>query len=126
MLEIGIKGTATLSVTEDKLAKHVGSGTVALLSSPIMIALMEEACWRGCVPYHSDKECTVGISVNVKHMRATPLGMTVTANATLTEIKGARLFFDVTASDDLGEIGAGTHVRVLVEQGPFEDKAYGR
>jgi len=126
MLEVGIKGTADLLVDESKLAKNVGSGNVALLSSPIMIALMEEASWKGLVPYLEPGFGTVGISVNVKHTRPTPLGMRVTAEAELIEIKGKRLVFRVSASDELGAIGEGLHERVMVEEAPFEAKAYGR
>lgn len=113
-------------VDESKLAKNVGSGNVALLSSPIMIALMEEASWKGLVPYLEPGFGTVGISVNVKHTRPTPLGMRVTAEAELIEIKGKRLVFRVSASDELGAIGEGLHERVMVEEAPFEAKAYGR
>lgn len=124
MIETGIIGTATLTVDESRLAKNVGSGTVALLSSPIMIALMEEACWKSLVPHQEAGQCTVGISVNVKHTRATPLGMKVTATSTLAEIKGSRLIFEVVAEDEKGEIGRGTHTRVAVDEKSFEAAAY--
>lgn len=125
-LQPGIKGSATLVVDESKLAKTVGSGNVALLSSPIMIALMEQAAWTGVAPFLEPGLATVGIMVNVKHVKPTPEGMCVTAEAELTEIKGKRLIFRVTASDEQGLIGEGVHERAVVEQAPFEDKAYGR
>lgn len=122
-LEPGIKGTASLTVDESKLAKNVGSGNVALLSSPIMIALMEEAAWKGVAPYLEDGFGTVGILVNVKHVKPTPVGQRVTAEAELREIKGKRLIFRVSASDEQGLIGEGEHVRVLVNEAEFEAQA---
>lgn len=122
MLETGIKGTASLVVDESKLAINVGSGNVELLSSPIMIALMEKACWTGVAPYLDSGFGTVGILVNVKHVRPTPLGMKVTAQAELIEVHGKRLVFQVTASDERGLIGEGTHERAIVEEIPFQEK----
>lgn len=125
MLEIGIKGTAQLSVDESKTAKTVGSGNVNLLSSPMMVALMEEATWTSVAPYLAEGEGTVGIMINVKHVKATPIGMQVIAKSELTEIKGKRLVFHVTASDEQGLIGEGIHERVIVDEVAFEQKAKG-
>ncbi len=123
MLKTGIKGQAQTVVDESKLARNVGSGNVSLLSSPIMIALMEQAAWTGVAPYLEEGYGTVGISVNVRHNRATPPGLQVRAEAELIEIKGKRLIFRVNANDERGPIGEGTHERVIVELAPFEAKA---
>lgn len=124
-LEPGIKGSATLLVDESKLAKNVGSGNVALLSSPIMIALMEQAAWTSLSPYLDAGQGSVGISVEVKHNKATPPGQQVTAQSELLEIKGKRLIFRVTAADEQGPIGEGKHERVIVNEAQFEEKARG-
>lgn len=124
-LQIGIKGSASTVVDESKLAKTVGSGNVALLSSPIMIALMEQAAWTSLVPHLEPGQGSVGISVNVQHNKATPLGLRVTAESELVEIQGKRLIFHVSAMDEQGPIGEGTHERVIVNEAAFEEKARG-
>lgn len=127
MLEVGIKGRAEAVVDESRLAINVGSGNVALLSSPIMVALMEQASWTSVSSHLDEGLTTVGISLEIKHNRPTPLGMRIWAESELVGIlKGKRLVFAVEAFDEEGSIGEGTHVRALVEQKPFEDKVYGR
>lgn len=123
MLEPGLKGQAETIVDDSKLACNVGSGNVSLLSSPIMIALMEQAAWTGVAPHLEEGYGTVGISVQVRHNKATPPGQRVKAEAELIEIKGKRLVFHVTASDERGPIGEGTHERVIVALAPFEANA---
>lgn len=126
MIKPGIKGTATLVVDESTSAKTIGSGNVELLSSAIMIALMEKAAWTGVSPYLPSGHGTVGIMVNVKHIKPTPLGMAVTCEAELTEVNGKRLLFHVTASDEKGLIGEGIHERVIVDEVAFQEKANGK
>ena len=62
---------------------------------------------------------SVGISLNISHTSATPIGMMVTATAELTEVDGKKLTFKLTAKDDVGEIGFGTHERVVVDSSKF-------
>ena len=123
MLHAGIKGTASLIVDESKSARTVGSGNVDLLSTPIMIALMEKAAWTGVLPFLPPGVGTVGILIDVKHVKPTPLGMAVTSEAELIEVKGKRLIFRVTASDEQGIIGEGTHERMMVDEVKFQEKA---
>ncbi len=125
VLENGIKGKAGCFVDESKTAKVVGSGNVNLLSTAIMVALMEEASWTSVAPHLEEGQGTVGIKMDVKHIKPTPIGMSVTAESELTEIKGKRLVFRVTASDEQGLIGEGVHERVIVDESSFEQKAKG-
>ena len=75
---------------------------------------MEEAATslRGAVLDEGSE--TVGTMISVKHMSATPVTMEVCAKATLTEVDGKRLVFDVVAEDEAGIVGAGTHERFIV------------
>lgn len=123
MIKPGVKGEASLVVDESTSARTIGSGNVDLLSSAIMIALMEKAAWTGVSPFLPSGCGTVGIMVNVKHVKPTPLGMKVTCEAELTEVNGKRLFFRVTAFDDNGLIGEGTHERIIVDEAAFQEKA---
>jgi len=126
MLEVGIKGSASFLVEESKTAKVVGSGNVELLSSPMMIALMEKAAWTSVAPYLPEGAGTVGILLEVRHVKPTPVGMRVSAESELIEIKGKRLVFRITASDEQGLIGEGIHERAMVDEVSFQEKAQGK
>ena len=119
MLEQGLKYTATTTVTEEKTAKAMGSGTLDVFATPAMIALLEEAAYKA-VAEHLDEGCgSVGTYLDVKHVAATPLGMTVKAEAELCEIDGRRLVFTVKAYDDKGLIGEGRHERFIIQNEKF-------
>lgn len=121
-MEKGMIGTATVLVTEDNTAMKVGSGLLPVFSTPSMIALLEMAACN-CVQDHLEEgSSSVGTLINVKHLAATPIGMNVTATATLSEIDGRRLVFDIEVNDDSGLIGQGTHERFIVFSEKFLSK----
>lgn len=126
MKTIGIntKGTAETTVTADKLAVNVGSGSLAVFATPSMTALMEKSACNCLADYLDDGETTVGTDLNIRHLSATPEGMKVTAEAVLTEINGREFTFEVTACDECGVIGKGTHKRFLVYSEKFTAKTY--
>lgn len=122
MLEKGLQYTATTTVTENKTAKAMGSGTLDVFATPAMIALMEEAAYKA-VAAHLDEGCgSVGTYLDIKHLAATPLGMTVRCEAELCEIDGRRLVFSVKAYDEVGPIGEGRHERFIVQNEKFMAK----
>lgn len=126
MLEIGLNGTVQLLVTDAVTAKNVGSGTLDVLATPVMLAQMEKAAWTCVAPHLSSGDGTVGTLLNVKHLNPTPLGMTVTCRAELTEIDGRRLVFWVTAADENGPVGEGVHERFIIQDEKFMTKAAAR
>ena len=123
-MEIGIKNTTQLTVSEKDTALTYGSGTLKVLATPAMIALMENTAMNAVSPYLQEGEATVGTEINVKHLSATPVGGTVTCEAELTEVDGRRLVFNVKASDNGGLIGEGTHQRFIVKTEKFLAKTY--
>ncbi|PWL98997.1 MAG: thioesterase [Clostridiales bacterium] len=123
MLELHIKGTAALTVTDEVTAAAVGSGMLPVFATPSMIALMEKAAAESVAPQLDAGMTTVGTKLDVAHTAATPVGMTVRAETELTEIDGRRLVFTVRAFDELGEIGSGTHERFIVNAEKFLAKA---
>lgn len=123
MLELHIKGTAALTVTDEVTAAAVGSGMLPVFATPSMIALMEKAAAESVAPQLDAGMTTVGTKLDVAHTAATPVGMTVRAETELTEIDGRRLIFIVRAFDELGEIGSGTHERFIVNAEKFLAKA---
>ena len=126
MLAIGIKGQAEVLVTEDITARNVGSGTVAVLATPMMIALMEKTCLQSVRHFLEEGQDTVGTRVDVTHSAATPVGMTVRCESELVEIDRRRLVFRVTARDDAGVVGEGMHERFIIDIAKFQAKALTR
>ena len=121
-LHVGLKGTATIVVDASHTAMHVGSGCEEVLATPVMIALMEAAA-VDCVEHLLEPGTTsLGIRIAVDHVAPTPVGRTVTATAELTEIKGQRLFFRVTAEDGARPIGSGEHTRAVVSIDAFRQR----
>ena len=122
-ITIGSKGSASLTVTADRLAVNVGSGSLEVLATPVMIMLMEKAACEAVAQFMEGDEATVGTQMNADHLAATPEGMSVTAEAVVTAVNGREICFEVTASDEAGLIGKGTHKRFLVFGGRFTEKA---
>lgn len=119
MLTIGQTHTCSRTVEEHHLAAHVGSGDLRVLSTPSMIALMEEAAMRCVAPCLEESQTTVGGKIAVSHLKPTAHGRTISATATLTAVEGRKLQFTVTASDDEGLIGEGEHTRFIVDREKF-------
>ncbi len=122
MVEIGIKGKQEALVSEDLTAKHIGSGTVLVLSTPMMIALMEKTCRLSVKPYLEDGQETVGTHVDVSHDSAVPVGKTVWCESELVSIDRRKLTFRVVVYDDNGIVGQGTHERFVIDEKKFADK----
>lgn len=121
-LKEGISSIMEIKVTEKETAINYGSGDLPVYATPAMIALMENSA-KSCVGLHLQYGyTTVGIYVNVKHIKATPINMKVKCEATLTKIDGKKLFFEVKAWDEKGKIGEGTHIRYIVNNEEFMEK----
>lgn len=124
-MEIGIKGEKKFTVAKAQLASEVGSGLVAVLATPMMIAAIEGTAAGSVAPQLDEGKTTVGTLVNVSHVAATPEGMAVRIETELTEIapNSKILTFKVAAYDEKGLIGEGTHQRAVVDKARFEQKA---
>jgi len=118
-LSIGLSSMETQRVTSNTTALHYGSGLVDVFATPAMIALMEKAALNAVRQKLPEGYNTVGVEISVKHSRATPKGMKVKSEATLKEVVGNKLKFEVIAWDEEGEIGRGTHTRKIVETEKF-------
>jgi predicted thioesterase len=118
----GLIGEASIVVSNEVTARHLGSGTVAVFATPEMVRLMERAAVNGLAPHLAPGQQSVGTMVNVKHLAATPLGATVTARAELLSVDGRRLQFKVSAHDGTDLIGEGTHERALIDLAKFEQR----
>ncbi len=118
----GLRGEARLVVREEDTAQHLGSGNVAVLATPRMIALMENASVKAVDHLLPPGQATVGGEIRVRHLAATPQGMEVTVNSELVEIEGRRLTFKVEAFDEREKVGEGTHIRFVIDLERFREK----
>lgn len=121
-LEPGLAAAISLLVGDDDTALALRSGEVAVLATPRLIALCEEASLQAVAAAVPDGHTTVGMRVQLDHLVPTAIGNEVTAEATLEKVEGRRLTFTVSASDDRGLIAAGKVTRVVVDVARFLDK----
>lgn len=120
MSELAIDTTATahLMVRALDLASNLEIETEdafpAVFATSRMVALMEVAAARLLSPQLREGELSVGVTMDIKHTAATPLGGHVTATAKFVGREGKMFLFEVSAADDAGEIGRGTHRRAII------------
>ena len=125
MLEVVMKGNAETVVTLDNTAKAFTSGALEVFATPAMISLMEETCWKMIQPELEEGLGSVGTKVDVSHLAPSAIGMTVMCEATLINIDGRKLTFEVVCSDENGMVGMGTHERFIINNEKFMQKANG-
>ena len=113
--------SVTIKVEEENLAVSMGSGSLCVLATPCVVALMENAAAALADKVLDDDELTTVISI--EHTSPTPLGAEVTATAVLKSVDGRMFNFEVFAEDKKGEIARGTHTRVSVKSEKFQMKA---
>ena len=122
-LTVGLKGRSETVVTTGNTAAALGSGLLPVFAPPAMIALIENAAVQA-TDGALDEGCgTVGTHLDVSHDAATPIGLRVWAEAELTAVEGRALTFAVTAYDERGPIGKGTHSRFVIQNEKFLAKA---
>lgn len=122
MLEIGLKYESVVEVTSANSAKTMGSGDMDVFATPSMVALMENAAMMAVASALPEGSATVGTQINTSHIKASPIGATITASAQLTEVDGRKLTFAVKAWDEKGVIGEGVHTRFVVDRERFLSK----
>ena len=125
-ITVGMKGMADTCVEREDTAKEVGSGDLLVYATPCMVALMEGAACEAIQAALKETEPTVGTALNIEHISATPVGLEVRAEAEVTAVEGKVISFAVTAYDEAGPIGHGTHKRVIVNTQKFLDRTYGK
>ncbi len=123
-ITVGMKGEVFSFVEREDTAKEVGSGDLLVYATPCMAALMEGAACEAIAEALADSQTTVGTLLNIEHLSATPVGLDVRAEAIVTAVEGKVITFEVHAYDEAGEIGKGTHKRVIVNAQKFLEKAY--
>ena len=111
----GLKFSRTVTVTDDLTPAHLRNDAIRVLSTPDMIRLIEGTAIEAVKPHLGADQTTVGTRVDVSHLAATPVGMSVTITVELTEVDRRRLAFRVEVRDELDEAGRGTHERFIID-----------
>lgn len=127
MREVAFGNSATVTVeVDDSLtvpavsSKFPGfAGMPRVFATAYLVGFAECAAMAALHPFLDDNESSVGVDVRVDHTAATPVGMTVTAEATITAVEGRLVHFDVVLRDDAERIGSGTHIRAVIDKDKF-------
>lgn len=124
-LHPGLSAEVTLTVTDADTAIAIGSGTVPVLATPRVIALCEATAVKAMENDLDPGTTTVGMRVQLDHLAPTPVGQTVSCEATLESCQGRRVTFTVSVNDARGLVAAGKITRVIVDTERFLEKANG-
>lgn len=114
-MEVGAKHEICVTVEKNMTAASMKSGNLDVLATPYMIALMEQASAELTQQYLPDGISTVGTLVNISHLAATAMGAQVKVVSELVSFDGRKATFNVTAYDNAGVIGKGTHERFTIK-----------
>ena len=125
-ITVGMSGSVSTLAEREDTALEVGSGSLLVYATPCMVALMEGAACAAINAALPEDKTTVGIELSIKHTSATPVGLEVTAHAEVAAVDGSVITFHVTAEDESGPIGEGTHKRAVISTQRFLDKAYSK
>jgi len=119
---LGKTATVTTTVTDKNTAKAVGSGSLDVFATPMMVALMEQAACECLTDSLEPGQTSVGTQIRVDHTAASPLNAIIKATATITAVDGRKISFYVSANDNGKEIGCGTHERSIINTEKFMTK----
>ena len=125
-ITVGMKAEVSTLVEREDTAREVGSGSLLVYATPCMVALMEGAACEAIEEALDGDKTTVGTMLNIQHLSATPVGLEVRATAEVTAVEGKVITFSIEAFDEAGQIGKGTHQRVIVPTEKFLERAYGK
>lgn len=120
-LEPGATGRFTTKVETDHLASSMGNSGVDVLSTPTLAWMFENAATDALAPVMREGEISVGTWINVKHLKPTPPGMSVTATVTLLEVKGIRYLFEAQVRDEVEKVAEGNIERAIIDKKRFYD-----
>ena len=118
----GLHNSVTLVVEHKDTAAVYGSGALEVFATPAMIALMEKTCLESVADKIGEGNTTVGIAVNIKHLKASPVGSTIRCDAKITEVDRRRLVFEVKCFEGETLVGEGIHERFVVDSEKFMSK----
>ena len=119
----GLSAELSIVVSDADTASRWGSGLVPVYSTPALVGLMEAAAVRALDGRLESGQTTVGGHIDVRHLAATPVGMSVRVRAELTAVEGRKLSFKIEAWDEVEKIGEALHERFVIETEKFVTRA---
>ncbi len=119
---VGSRGRHRIVVAAEHTAPNVGSGTIAVLATPVMVNLMEAAALVAAEKFLPAGHQSLGTRLDIRHIAATPIGMLVTVTAEVVAVQGRLITFRLEAHDEKDLIGDGTHDRVVVDVARFDER----
>ena len=122
MIEIGLKHTSEIAVTEAVTAIKMGSGDMPVLATPAMMALMENAAMLAVASELPEGSTTVGGHIESSHLKPSKIGDKVSATAEVIKVDGKKIEFKVSAYSGDTLLGEGTHLRFIVDKERFMSK----
>ncbi len=122
-IKLGLEGFCERVVSQELTLSHVDPNWPSVFSTPAMIGMMEMASSRAVRPALPPGSITVGVRIEVDHLKAVPAGATVIAVSKLVEIDGRRLIFEVEARSGAEVIGRGRIFHAIVEHSRFAANA---
>ena len=118
----GLRYSEKLVVEHKDTAAVYGSGALEVFATPAMIALMEKTCLESVADKIGEGNTTGGIAVNIKHLKASPVGSTIHCEAEIVEVDRRRLVFEVKCFEGETLVGEGIHERFIVDSQKFMSK----
>ncbi len=119
MIDVNLKHTSELTVTDAVTAITVGSGDMPVLATPMMMALMENAAMLAVKDKLPEGCTTVGGHIAYSHLKPSKVGDVVRATAEVTKVDGKKIEFKVAAYSGETLLGEGTHLRFIVDKEKF-------
>jgi fluoroacetyl-CoA thioesterase len=114
LVPVGTSLEKSILVTPEVTIDFLGGDETRVLSTPHLIGYLEYTCRDAAKPFLSEGYDTVGTVVTVRHLAATPVGLSVRFVATVTETDGNRVVFQVEAWDEKEKVADGTHERFII------------
>jgi len=121
MIEPGLSAAVSFTTDESSTAIALGSGDVAVLGTPKVVALIEEAAVAALAGQLADDSTTVGTHIAVDHLKATAVGAIVVATATVTDVRGRAIAITATVTEGETVVAKATHTRYIVNRKEFRD-----
>lgn len=118
-LRAGVSATLEWVVEDRHCTMRAGE---PVLATPSMVWLLEDAAARVLQSYLEANQATVGSRVEVRHLAPTPKGMRVRATATVGEVDGRRVTFEVLIEDEIERVGEAFHERVIIDLDRFTER----
>ncbi len=125
-IEPGLRGGLRWDVTEDRTARHIGSGSLRVFATPAMALLIERACVELLQPLLPEGMSTVGTALHVRHLAPTPLGMTVRAEVEVTAVEANRIRLRAEVWDEVERVGEAEHERAVIDVDRFLKRVQGK